>query len=148
MPEVTTVMAESPALAVEPPRRGMAPGTGEFVSRNGRLYAARRPKYRQIRNPLNMERWIDVPETNDKGEIVYIDDPAAVQTIQEMSDGKDTSIPTMKFPEPHDDVKEQIKELTSAMRISQETSQKTLETLAAVVGMLVDQFGHPIRKEK
>ena len=147
MPDSISVLPESAPMSVETPRRGLAPGPGQFVSRSGRWYPAKRPKFRQIRNPLNMERWMDVPETDADGKVILVDDEAAVASIRQLSDGKADFIEITKFAEPQDDVKEQLKLMAAGLSGFQDTMAKVMETQSVLIKLLVDANGRPIRKE-
>ena len=85
----------------------MAPGPGNFESRMGRWYAARIPKTYQQRHPDNPERMIDVPFLDEKGKVVMQLDPAAVETISKMTDGKLDYLTVSQMPEAANEAKKQ-----------------------------------------
>lgn len=128
-------------------KKGQA-GPGMFVSRKDpqtgelRLYAALVPVTRVQRDPVNMERTIDVPLTDEQGRVLMQLDPAARATIQLMADGDEEakSMPTTPFPDTKDPLSNSVEQLkTVIIEQNAAAEARMAHLITALVGALKER---------
>src|SRR5689334_7872811 len=85
-------------------RKGKAlpPGPGEFISDGKTWRAAMSPVTTLQRDPVNAERWIDVPVTDKDGNVLMRPNPAAMETILRVAGEGAEGLTVANPPEPKD----------------------------------------------
>lgn len=151
MPHDAAVSSGNGVVGIEV-RRGKAlpPGPGMFVSDGKEWRAQMTPVTTQQRDPINPERWIDVPVTDPKtGAVLMQVNPAAADTIGRTAGDGAKGIPVAQPPEPKDAVKEQMNTLIEMQRASIEAAAKRDERMDRLVELLATSLaGKKPRKVK
>ena len=117
-------------------------GPGMFASLQDekgafRLYASLVPVTQVKRDPINEERTIDVPMTDEQGRVLMQRDPAARTTIylENNNDEKADSLPTTPFPNSKDAMATGLEKL-GAIIVEQNKAQN--DRFNALAEMLVN----------
>lgn len=150
MPHDAAVSTGNGAVGIEVRRgRALPPGPGMFISDGKEWRAQMTPVTTQVRDPLNQERWIDVPVTDPKtGAVLMQVNPAAKDTLERGVGAGATAMPVAQAPEPKDHVKDQMNALIEMQRISLEAQAKRDERNDKLIEMLALSLGAKVKKPR